>query len=63
VETLVGKARVLSRGGSLDNPHDRALAHRVFSQETRMDLAMAMSMALFSLFVGSSAYFFYKMAR
>jgi len=48
---------------SQDNPHDRALAHSAISQETCMDLAMAMSMALFSLFVGSSAYFFYKMAR
>jgi len=28
-----------------------------------MDLAMAMSTALFGLFVGSSAYFFYKMTR
>jgi hypothetical protein len=53
----------LFKGGNPHNSHDRALAHRAFSQETSMDLAMAMSMALFSLFVGSSAYFFYKMAR
>ncbi len=32
-------------------------------QEVSMDIAMAMSTALFGLFVGSSAYFFYKMAR
>ncbi|MFC4702069.1 MULTISPECIES: hypothetical protein [Paraburkholderia] len=29
----------------------------------KMDLAMAMGMGLFSLFIGSSAYFFYKVAR
>ncbi len=34
-----------------------------FRRRPPMDIAMAMSMALFSLFVGSSAYFFYKMAR
>jgi hypothetical protein len=54
---------VLLKARSQDNPRNRALAHRAFLQETSMDLAMAMSMALFSLFVGSSAYFFYKMAR
>jgi predicted RNA polymerase sigma factor len=43
---------------------NRAAAHTATKKEgAKMDLAMAMSMGLFSLFIGSSAYFFYKIAR
>lgn len=42
----------------------RAFAHATTQkEEVKMDLAMAMGMGLFSLFIGSSAYFFYKVAR
>ncbi|MCG5079031.1 hypothetical protein [Paraburkholderia tagetis] len=43
---------------------NRAIAHVAMKKEgAKMDLAMAMGMGLFSLFIGSSAYFFYKIAR
>jgi hypothetical protein len=65
VKTLVGKSWVLRKTGLADNrPESCGCAQSGDEEgERKMDLAMAMGMGLFSLFIGSSAYFFYKVAR
>jgi hypothetical protein len=65
-ETLVGKLRVRAT----DRLADNARVVRPFpvcrtrtDPEGRMDIAMAMSLTLFAIFTGSTAYFFYQIGR
>ncbi|WP_306715256.1 hypothetical protein [Burkholderia dolosa] len=59
-----GKLRVLERGDAQDNAHKPVMlpGHDTFV-EGAMDLAMAMGIALFGMFTGSTVLFFYQLGR
>ncbi|WP_124517445.1 hypothetical protein [Burkholderia stagnalis] len=58
-----GKLRVLKRVKRLDNALNRSCYRVMTLQGAAMDLAMAMGIALFGMFTGSTVLFFYQLGR
>ncbi|MBN3815883.1 hypothetical protein G3N57_04350 [Paraburkholderia sp. Se-20369] len=62
-KTLPGKLRVLKTVKHPDNALNRSCCRVMTLRGAAMDLAMAMGIALFGMFTGSTVLFFYQLGR
>ncbi|WP_155122365.1 hypothetical protein [Burkholderia ubonensis] len=62
-KTLLGKLRALQFVMRLDNGLNRSCCRVMTLRGGAMDLAMAMGIALFGMFTGSTVLFFYQLGR